>query len=213
MILFFFLFLHLFCFVFFGLILIGSIIHQAALSSCIRIRPHSINPVGSGGFPHLMATFSILRLHLSTPCRPPPTKWEKKGRDTFSNNLIFVLFFPRVSPDLFIRTWMFSFIFFLLVFSILFISIVYPLHLDVSRFDREIKKKTTTSVRRRLRGLSVSGRDQFCLQSDSFLDCINVWKLPALRGFFLSLFLFLSESIVDEFTSEMESLPFHGYWL
>ena len=213
MILFFFLFLHLFCFVFFGLILIGSIIHQAALSSCIRIRPHSINPVGSGGFPHLMATFSILRLHLSTPCRPPPIKWEKKGRDTFSNNLIFVLFFPRVSPDLFIRTWMFSFIFFLLVFFNPFY--LHRLSVAFGRFSfwPWNKKENDYVSKKEVEGVECV-RPWPILSAKWFISRLyKCLKTACFEGFFFSLFLFLSESIVDEFTSEMESLPFHGYWL
>lgn len=94
---------------------------------------------------------------------------------------------------------MFSFIFFLSCFSIPFYLRRLSVAFRCFSFWPWKKRKTTTSVRR---GLSVSGRDQFRLQSDSFLDCINVWKLPALGLFFLLL----------SFSSSRSSTNLHRKW-
>ena len=82
-----------------GFILIGRIIHQAALSSRIRIRPHSINPVGSGGFLPPASLFSLI----SPGCCTTRTDREK-GRDTFENNS----FFPRLTvlPLILFLVWL-----------------------------------------------------------------------------------------------------------
>lgn len=152
---------------------------------------------------------------------PPPSslnslpattdKMGKKGRDTFSNNLIFVLFFPRVSPDLFIRTWMFSFIFFLLVFFNRFY--LHRLSVAFGRFSfwPWNKKENDYVSKKEVEGVECV-RPWPILSAKWFISRLyKCLKTACFEGFFFS--LFLSESIVDEFTSEMESLPFHGYWL